>query len=426
MKLFPNAHATHPQWQMAAALVLAQLKAQMAMPQYAHAPRLGLLYITDHYAHDAEPLLHHLAAQLPTVNDWSGTVGVGVLGNGVEYFDEPALSLMLCNVPALQYRVFSGLAPLQHGATQAGGPDLAAHTALVHADGHTPDLAELLAEMAQRTASGYLFGGVTASRGRSAQFACHAGSEGAVGGVLSGGLSGVAFGAQVDLVSRVTQGCQPIGAQLVITEARDNLVLCLDGRPALDVLLGTLGVSLEDDTQAALRAVRATLAGLSDADAPAPQHRGQFGADTRVRHIVGLDVGRRGVALAERVAVGMRLAFCQRNVAAARADLVRICTEIREELAPELEVPRGIAAGGGAAPVGEQAPARRICGAVYMSCSGRGGPHFGGSNAELQIVRHALGDVPLTGFFASGEIAAHRLYGYTGVLTVFAGSAADA
>jgi small ligand-binding sensory domain FIST len=28
--------------------------------------------------------------------------------------------------------------------------------------------------------------------------------------------------------------------------------------------------------------------------------------------------------------------------------------------------------------------------------------------------------VPLVGFFAAGEIARHHLYGYTGVLTVFA------
>jgi len=34
-------------------------------------------------------------------------------------------------------------------------------------------------------------------------------------------------------------------------------------------------------------------------------------------------------------------------------------------------------------------------------------------------VRHALGDVPLVGFFAAGEIAHQNLYGYTGVLTVF-------
>jgi small ligand-binding sensory domain FIST len=60
-----------------------------------------------------------------------------------------------------------------------------------------------------------------------------------------------------------------------------------------------------------------------------------------------------------------------------------------------------------------------MAGAVYVSCSGRGRPHFGARHAELQLVRKALGDVPLVGFFAGGEIARHHLYGYTGVLTVF-------
>lgn len=64
-------------------------------------------------------------------------------------------------------------------------------------------------------------------------------------------------------------------------------------------------------------------------------------------------------------------------------------------------------------------PGKRIAGAVYVSCTGRGGPHFGGPSAEMQIIRHALGDVPLVGFFAAGEIAHNQLYGYTGVLTVF-------
>ena len=66
---------------------------------------------------------------------------------------------------------------------------------------------------------------------------------------------------------------------------------------------------------------------------------------------------------------------------------------------------------------------REIVGAVYVSCSGRGGPHFGGDSAELQVVRRSLGDVPLIGFFAGGEIARHHLYGYTGVLTVFTAAA---
>src|SRR4051794_22529646 len=98
---------------------------------------------------------------------------------------------------------------------------------------------------------------------------------------------------------------------------------------------------------------------------------------------------------------------------------MRICAEIREELEPE-EMPLPVAASL-AAPEANAAPhpARRIAGAVYVSCSGRGGPHFGAPGAELQIVRHALGDVPLVGFFAAGEIAPHHLYGYTGVLTVF-------
>lgn len=414
MRLFPNAHATHPQWHMAAVLVLAQLRAQMALPQYASAPTLGLLYITDHYADDAAALLDLLRRELPTVTDWAGAVGVGVAGNNVEYFDEPALSLMLCDLPRAHYRVFSGVAPLAHG--DAAGVGFAAHTALVHADGQTPELADLVAEMAGRTSSGYLFGGVVASRGAQVQLALPAGGEG--DGVLHGGLSGVAFDAQVELVSRVTQGCQPIGAQVAITAAQDNVVLELDGEPALDVLLDTLGVTLQGDAQAALRAVRATLAGLEDADAPQRQRTGHFGADTRVRHIVGLDATRSGVALGDHVEVGMRLAFCQRNVGAARADLMRICAEIREELSPQLEEAQALPAAG-SAPHAEPAGGRRICGALYVSCSGRGGPHFGGPSAELQIVRHALGDVPLAGFFAGGEIAAHRLYGYTGVLTVF-------
>jgi hypothetical protein len=62
MQLFPFGHATHPQWQMAAGLVLAQLRAQMTLHGYAAAPTLGLLYITDHYASAAQEILDHLAA----------------------------------------------------------------------------------------------------------------------------------------------------------------------------------------------------------------------------------------------------------------------------------------------------------------------------------------------------------------------------
>jgi small ligand-binding sensory domain FIST len=434
MKLFPSAHATHPQWRMAAAMVLAQLRAQMALPDHASTPSLGLLYITDHYADEAQELLDLLSAELPEVTDWAGTVGVGVSANNVEYFDEPALSVMLCDLGPEQYRVFSGVAPLSASGRATGTDGFVAHTALVHADGATPELAELVAEVAERTSSGYVFGGLVASRGASVQFALSSAGnlsgQGAASGVFHGGLSGVAFGPAVGMVSRVTQGAQPVDRTRTVSAADGNLVLQLDDEPALDVLLRELGISLENPQQAMPR-LRATLVGLTPPvdsgissaldgeQGRVAQRRGQFGAEVLVRHLIGLDPGRRGIAIADRAPVGSSLAFCERNVQAARADLMRACAEVREELEPEeLSLPLATALA-----VSEQEaaphPARRIAGAVYVSCSGRGGPHFGSTSAELQIVRRALGDVPLVGFFAGGEIAHHRLYAYTGVLTVF-------
>lgn len=421
MKLFPYAHATHPQWGMAANLVLAQLRAQMALHGYANSPTLGLLYITDHYATDAVAILAHLSSELPELTDWVGTVGVGIAANNVEYMDEPALAVMLCELPSDQYRVFSGVSPL--------GMAFEAHTALVHADGMTPDLPELVSELAERTGSGFVFGGLSSSRGEAVQFAVSGDGtvkgQGASSGVYSGGLSGVAFGEGVNLISRVTQGCLPLAVAHRVTAADQNVVLALDHEPALEVMLRELKVSLQQPREA-LQAVRATLVGLTaEPDSPAGRdlptvtRTGNFGSDVMVRHIIGLDPGRAGVAVAARVNEGMELAFCQRNMQAARADLMRICAEIREELEPQelaLESATALAASEAeAAPH----PARGIAGAIYVSCTGRGGAHFGGPSAELQIIRRALGDVPLVGFFAGGEIARSHVYGYTGVLTVF-------
>jgi small ligand-binding sensory domain FIST len=414
MKLFPYGHATHSQWQMAAALVLAQLRAQMALHGYAPNPTLALLYITDHYAGQAQDILEHLGAELPLITDWSGTVGIGICSNNVEYFDEPAMAVMLLELPPDQYRVFSGVAPLGLGFEM--------HSALVHADGSTPEVGELIFELAHRTDAGFLFGGLSSSRSASVQFAVagdgNISGQGAASGVFSGGLSGVAFGPSVGLVSRVTQGCKPVSKARTVTAADHNLILELDGEPALDVLLADLGISLERP-QEALEAVRATLVGLAGADGEPVRQTGNFGNDVTVRHIIGLDPGRRGVAIADLVHKDMRMAFCQRNMQAARSDLTRVCAEIREELEPA-EMPLQTATALAESEL-EAAPhlARRIAGAVYVSCTGRGGPHFGGPSAELQVVRKALGDVPLVGFFAGGEIAYDHLYGYTGVLTVF-------
>jgi small ligand-binding sensory domain FIST len=399
---FVTGHAAHGDWRTALSLAGAQVDAQMAAQAGSGAgpATLGLVYLTDAYAPQARALLAALQQRWPGVA-WVGTVGVGVAASGVEYFDEPALVLMLAALPAGRFEVFSGARPLSR---------IEPYSALVHADPGTPELAELIAEMSDRTDSGYLFGGLAASR---------TGTLTIADGVWQGGLSGVAFTRDVALVSRVTQGCQPVGPERRVTAAERNLVLELDGAPALPALLADLGIADLDPPRAALPRLRSTLVGLSSAHEAVLGRGGQFGADVRVRHLVGLDPGRQAVAVADLVEPGMRLAFCQRDTQAARRDLVRICAEIREELESTAEAEILPA---GRLPADAPRPARRVLGAVYVSCSGRGGPHFGGSSAELQIVRHALGDVPLAGFFAAGEIARHHLYGYTGVLTVFTGA----
>jgi small ligand-binding sensory domain FIST len=418
MKRFLHAHATHPDWHIALGLAAAQIEAQRAEPGQRIEPTLGWVYFSDHFSPHATALLAELHQRWPSVQ-WVGASGVGIAAGGVEYFDEPALALLLAELPRDRFRVFSGVRPLG---------DFAAHTANVHADPSSNDLAELIRDMSARTNTGYLFGGLASARGTALHIA---------GGALTGGLSGVAFDQRVALVSRVTQGCQPIGALRTITAVDRNVITALDGQPALDCLLRDL--NLEGiDLRAALHTLRQTLVGLSNArtaaiDLRAPAEgsalrgrfddviqRGAFGTDVRVRHLVGLDPGRRGIAIGERAEAGTRLAFCTRNTEAARRDLRRICTEVREEVEPEaLSVEAALALKG--APQGQPAPATShgIAGAIYVSCAGRGGPHFGAPSAELAVVKHALGDVPLVGFFASGEIARANLYGYTGVLTVF-------
>ena len=369
---------------MAAGLAIAQLRAQLAQTG-GPVPALGLIYITDAYAQVADELLAHVREQWPEVRDWVGTTGVGICVAQAEYWDEPALAIALCDLPAEHYRVFSGVAPLP--------PQWPAQTALVHADPQTPELSELIAELAGRTDRGFLFGGLSSGRETLPQFAWRAGDA---KGVFEGGLSGVAFGAGIELHTRLTQGCMPAAREHAITRADQHVVLELDGEPALDVLLRDLGISL-DEPRRAIAVVRSTLVGLAPAQAVG--RTGHLQQDVRVRHIIGLDPMRQGVAVAEHLHEGERLVFCRRDAQAARADLQRICAEVREEC--------------------EELAPRRMAGAVYVSCTGRGGGHFGGPSAEMQIVRHALGDVPLIGFYAAGEIAGTQLYGYTGVLTVF-------
>jgi small ligand-binding sensory domain FIST len=314
---------------------------------------LGFVYFTDALVDDAQKILQEMQERTG-VEDWVGSVGVGILATGAEYQDEPAIAAMVADVSA--FRVFSGRMPLKNEA---------AHFAVVHADPGAPDVAGLIADMSAKVASGFLVGGLSSSRTRTVQIA---------NAVLSGGLSGAALAPEVAVATRLTQGCVPYPGRFRVTECADNIIGALDGRPALDVLKETIGADKQ------------VLVGL-----PVP---GSDTGDYTARNLVGIDPKNKLIAIGEAVEPGAELLFCKRDRDAARKDLQRVVGELKTAVS----APRG---------------------ALYFSCLARGEHMFGSRGAEAALIRRALGEVPLVGFFCNGEISRDRLYGYTGVLTLF-------
>ena len=371
-------------WRAAVGSVLAQLAAGRARPGTVTRPNLGVLYCTD----PLRPLLGEIVRELRTrsgVEHWIGASGVGVGVDSIEVFSDAALAVMLMQVPRRDFRVFSGAAPLR--AWRRAG------AALVHADADESDLDELLAELAPRV--GALSGGVVDG----AQLADTA---------LAGGISGIAFAPRVALAGGLARGWAALGPLRTVTRCSGQLVQTLDGRAALDVLLGDLGVAplrAGGDVAELAPRLRRMLAVVGGAD--------ECDSALRPCAIAGLDLQRGAIALGLRPAVGMRLQLCRRDADAARRDLVRLATSVRDELEQRRDA--RVAAGQLAA-----AGRRGARGAVYIACASRGGAYFGGADAELALLRRHLGDVPLVALFGAGEIHGGLAFGDSGVLTVFA------
>lgn len=393
-RTFRHGHAAHGSWEQLTRRVISQLAAREQTSEGALVAGLGLLYVTEALAGELQSIASMLDERFPGVR-WVGAAAHGVCVAGTEYAEEPALVAMICELPVDSWRVFSAAQRLSAIDDQRDALSRAS-TALVHADSTSASLSESIAGLAQSIGTGFLFGGlVGGAESRGPQLA---------GGIVHGGLSGVAFGEEVRLLSRVTQGCAPLGGEHVVTSCTAHYIERLDERPALDVLLDDLDVRGEArrsrDGEEILRGLpaqrlsRGLMIGFSPSDAP----RGVGFGDYVVRNVLGIDPQNRVLAVSTVPHEGDRAVFCTRDQEAARVDLVRVCTELREELeSEELDV----------------------LGGHYVSCVARGENLFGASGAELGIVSHNLGEIPLVGFFANGEIAHDRIYGYTGVLTLF-------
>jgi small ligand-binding sensory domain FIST len=374
MTAFRAAHSGAMSWAEAAKDCALQLRAAGPLENAGEA--LGFVYASDAFAGELARIVRILR-ESTGVAHWVGSLGIGVLALGKEYFDEPGLAVMVAALPSESFRIFETITESLDGFRAENASWIAGShpsLAVVHGDPRNPHLPDLLDALSAETAC-FLVGGLTSSRGKMSQVAER---------VTQGGLSGVLFSPKVAAATGLSQGCSPIGPVHTIDAARDNVIFELDGRPALEVLKQDAGERLSDDPERLAADLHAAIL-VSGSDT----------GDYMVRNLVGAHPELGWLAIGHVPAKGDRVMFCRRDGTSARHDLVEMLARARKR-APSS--PKG---------------------AVYYSCVARGPNLFGPDSAELRCLEEALGPVPLVGFFCNGEICNTRLYGYTSVLALF-------
>ena len=185
----------------------------------------------------------------------------------------------------------------------------------------------------------------------------------------------------------MTQGCQALGDPLTITAAEGNLILEIEGRPAVEALNRTLS----DPRHPGLQQMKQhLLAGV-----------GELGAGGRSNYVVRPfafpDDDRPALAVAEPVRAGQTICFTLRDAIGARDDMKAMLDEQAE--------------------IGLEAPPRF---GLYFNCAQRGSRLYGQPGLDSELIRRRFGTLPLAGLESSFEIAPAcgrpRIHMFTGVL----------
>jgi small ligand-binding sensory domain FIST len=370
MSTFISAHVTGPDWRDLCDRVLAQIGD--ATPG-----QLGFVYLADELGADTDRIVDYLRDH-SGVPHWVGCTGMGLCSSGRETYAEQGLCALITPYSSDDFRVIPAFDrdPQEWlDSTREWRERNLASVAVVHGDPASAELPELLAGLSDGLGGGFLVGGVASAENLALQIIDRA---------TGGGLSGVLFSGGVAINTGLSQGCSLIGSKHRITACQRNVIATIDDRPALEVFKEEIGEILAHD----LRRV----GGYIFAALPIA---GSDTGDYLVRNLIGIDPDQGLLAIGDLVEPGTEIQFARRDAETARDDLRRMIRDLRQRLPG---APRG---------------------ALYHSCLGRGRHLFGDDSAELRLVREELGDLPLAGFYANGEISHNRLYGYTGVLTLF-------
>ena len=331
--------------------------------------KLAFIYTTDANAPHLKSIIDTLRVHTG-IPHWVGSVGLGICCTEQEFYDQPAVVVMVTDFTEDQFEVFSDAQTITKSSHQDG-----LRFTVVHGEPRNGQLPNLIEQLSEQMGNGYLVGGLTSASQYYYQLA---------NTIVEGQLSGVVFDPSVKVINAISQGCSPIGPQHEITDCEAHLVQELDGRPALEVMKEDIGEVLSRDLN--------RIGGYIFAGFPVQE---SDTGDYLVRNMIGIDVEHQYIGIGEYLQNGQRMMFCRRDGQTAIEDLKRMLNDIKQRLP---SAPKG---------------------GLYFSCLGRGKNLFGEQSQEMKIIAEHLGNVPLVGFYANGEIAGQRLYGYTGVLSLF-------
>jgi small ligand-binding sensory domain FIST len=203
----------------------------------------------------------------------------------------------------------------------------------------------------------------------------------------------LALTGNIDVDTVVAQGCRPIGDPMFVTSAHENLIRELDGHSPRDVLAELFERLPPSDRELLSQSLFMGLALRRDATEYLP-------GDFLIRNILGMDPQSGALWVNANVPANSVVQFHLRDAATSALDLERTL--------------RGYGASHAVTP---------DAGALLFSCAGRGAGLYGQPDHDSNAFRRIVADLPIGGFFCSGEIgpihSATYVHGYTSAFAVF-------
>lgn len=213
--------------------------------------------------------------------------------------------------------------------------------------------------------------------------------------IEKGSVSGFMLEGDFSYHIGITQGCQPVGAPMVVTNSEGNIIFELDGKTAYKSLKEQVPARILNDENNLFNLLFAALP-------PDPSDTQFHGRDYLVRNIMGINADTGLVAVAENVREGQIIQFAVRHPTMAREDLKQMIEKVQTSLGPEKTAKFGL----------------------YFNCCGRGSSLYGQKGIDTAYITGTFGDFPLIGFFGNSEFAfikdTNHVFTYTGVLALIA------